>query len=81
MFAYSLSGLQIDQSAAGTVLEVEENEITARSAVYQTLGRIFGAPDPEHATNLVLPSDRASDDSHGVTYPVQVKSSALSRVP
>lgn len=26
MFAYSLSGLQIDQSAAGTVLEVEEKD-------------------------------------------------------
>lgn len=50
MFAYSLSGLQIDESAAGTVLEVEENEITARSAVYQVLGRIFSAPDAEHAT-------------------------------
>ena len=49
MFAYSLSGLQIDQSAAGTVLEVEENEITARSAVYQVFGRIFTAPDAEHA--------------------------------
>jgi hypothetical protein len=49
MFAYSLSGLQIDDSAAGSVLEVEENEITARSAVYQTLGRIFTAPDASHA--------------------------------
>jgi DMSO reductase family type II enzyme chaperone len=49
MFAYSLSGLQIDESAAGAVLEVEENEITARSAVYQVLGRIFSPPDAEHA--------------------------------
>lgn len=48
MFAYSLSGLQIDEDAAGGVLEVEENEITARSAVYQVLGRLFKAPDTEH---------------------------------
>lgn len=48
MFAYSLSGLQIDEGAAGGVLEVEENEITARSAVYQVLGRLFSTPDAEH---------------------------------
>lgn len=47
MFAYSLSGLQIDEDAAGGVTEVEENEITARSAVYQVLGQIFTAPDTE----------------------------------
>ncbi len=47
MFAYSLSGLEISDDAGG-VTEVEENEITARSAVYQVLGRIFTAPDTEH---------------------------------
>lgn len=47
MFAYSLSGLQIDENAAGGVTEVEENEITARSAVYQVLGQIFTPPDTE----------------------------------
>lgn len=45
MFAYSLTGLEIDQDAAGGVLEVEESEITARSAVYQVLGRLFAVPD------------------------------------
>lgn len=48
MFAYSLSGLQIDDAAAGGVLEVEENDITARSAVYQVLGKLFAQPDADH---------------------------------
>ncbi len=48
MFAYSLTGLEIDKDAVGGVTEVEENEITARSAVYQVLGRLFTAPDTEH---------------------------------
>lgn len=48
MFAYSLSGLKVDPAAAGDVLEVEESELTARSAVYQVLGQLFSAPDAEH---------------------------------
>ena len=48
MFAYSLSGLKVDPAAAGDVLEVEESELTARSAVYQVLGQLFSAPDGEH---------------------------------
>jgi DMSO reductase family type II enzyme chaperone len=47
MFAYSLAGLQIEGDASG-VTEVEENEITARSAVYQVLGRLFTVPDDDH---------------------------------
>ena len=47
MFAYSLSGLQIEGDAQG-VTEVEENEITARSAVYQVLGQLFGVLDADH---------------------------------
>lgn len=49
MFAYSLTGLEIDESATGGVLEVEESEITARSAVYQVLGRLFAEPDADFA--------------------------------
>lgn len=49
MFAYSLTGLEIDDAAAGGVLEVEESEITARSAVYQVLGQLFAAPDADFA--------------------------------
>ncbi len=49
MFAYSLTGLEIDEDAAGGVLEVEESEITARSAVYQVLGQLFAVPDAEFA--------------------------------
>jgi DMSO reductase family type II enzyme chaperone len=48
MFAYSLSGLRVDPAAAGDVLEVEESELTARSAVYQVLGQLFSPPDAEH---------------------------------
>lgn len=53
MFAYSLTGLQIDESAAGGVLEVEESELTARSAVYQVLGRLFAPPDAGHLAAAV----------------------------
>lgn len=48
MFAYSLTGLEISADAVG-VLEVEESEITARSAVYQVLGQLFAAPDADFA--------------------------------
>jgi DMSO reductase family type II enzyme chaperone len=49
MFAYSLTGLEITDDATGGVLEVEESEITARSAVYQVLGQLFAVPDAEFA--------------------------------
>ncbi len=47
MFTYSLTGLEIKAAADGPE-EVEENETTARSAVYQVLGAFFSAPDREH---------------------------------
>lgn len=46
MFVYSLDGLTIDGDAMQDV-EIEDNEITARSGVYQTLGRMFVAPDAD----------------------------------
>ncbi len=46
MFVYSLDGLKIDGDAMKDV-EIEDNEITARSGVYQTLGRMFIVPDAE----------------------------------
>lgn len=47
MFTYSLSGLEIKTSPEETE-EVEENETTARSAVYQVLGAFFSPPDRDH---------------------------------
>jgi DMSO reductase family type II enzyme chaperone len=47
MFTYSLTGLELKASADGPE-EVEENETTARSAVYQVLGTFFSAPDRDH---------------------------------
>jgi DMSO reductase family type II enzyme chaperone len=47
MFTYSLTGLEIKSAADGPE-EVEENETTARSAVYQVLGAFFSAPDRDH---------------------------------
>ena len=44
MFVYSLDGLELDGDLAKDV-EIEDNEITARSGVYQVLGRIFSLPD------------------------------------
>jgi DMSO reductase family type II enzyme chaperone len=49
VFAYSLTGLEISDDAAGGVLEVEESEITARSATYQVLGQLFAVPDAAFA--------------------------------
>ena len=46
MFVYSLDGLEIDSALAADV-EIEDNEITARSGVYQTLSRLFKIPDEE----------------------------------
>jgi DMSO reductase family type II enzyme chaperone len=46
MFVYSLDGLKIEGDAS-TDLEIEENEITARAAVYQVLARLFAVPDAD----------------------------------
>jgi DMSO reductase family type II enzyme chaperone len=46
MFVYSLDGLEIDGDLAADV-EIEDNEITARSGVYQTFSRIFIVPDED----------------------------------
>ncbi len=50
MFAYSLSGLQLDESAGGGVTEVEENETTARSATYQVLAGLLATPNDDLAS-------------------------------
>jgi DMSO reductase family type II enzyme chaperone len=47
MFIYSLSGLKLTESGAPEAVEVEDNETTARTAVYQTFGRMFLPPDDE----------------------------------
>lgn len=47
MFTYSLAGLQLDDASSAPAVPIEENETTARSAVYQALGRLVGAPDAE----------------------------------
>ena len=41
MFVYSLSGLELTGDGAGAAIEVEDNETTARTAVYQTFGRML----------------------------------------
>ncbi len=46
MFVYSLDGLEIDGDLAADV-EIEDNEITARSGVYQTFSRLFVVPNEE----------------------------------
>ncbi len=46
MFTYSLQGLELSTDVAGPT-EVEENETTARSAVYQVLGSFFAATPAE----------------------------------
>ena len=48
MFVYSLSGLALSDDRADDPVEIEENETTARSAVYQLLGRLFTPPDVDH---------------------------------
>ncbi len=47
MFTYSLAGLQLKEAETGPV-EVEENETTARSGLYQVLARFFNPPDEDH---------------------------------
>lgn len=48
MFTYSLQGLELSEDVAGPQ-EVEENETTARSAVYQVFGAFFAASPAERA--------------------------------
>ena len=47
MFVYSLAGLKVDESADLEAVAIEENETTARSSVYQVLGRLFSIPDDD----------------------------------
>ena len=47
MFVYSLSGLELTGDGAGAAIEVEDNETTARTAVYQTFGRMLLPLDDE----------------------------------
>jgi|TARA_Y100000310_G_scaffold102141_3_gene100313 DMSO reductase family type II enzyme chaperone len=46
MFVYSLDGLKIDGDLPPDQ-EIEENEITARSGVYQIFGQLFTLPDED----------------------------------
>ncbi len=46
MFVYSLDGLEIDGDVAKDI-EIEDNEITARSGVYQVFSRLFSVPTDE----------------------------------
>jgi DMSO reductase family type II enzyme chaperone len=46
MFVYSLEGLEIEGDVAADV-EIEESETTARSGVYQLLGRLIAVPDAD----------------------------------
>ncbi|MCZ7534878.1 MAG: molecular chaperone TorD family protein [Acidimicrobiia bacterium] len=47
MFVYSLSGLELTGDGGGAAIEVEDNETTARTAVYQTFGRMLLPLDDE----------------------------------
>ncbi len=47
MFTYSLSGLEI-KAAGETLQEVEENETTSRSALYQLFAKWFSGADSSH---------------------------------
>lgn len=46
MFVYSLAGLQVEGGPIEEV-ELEDNETTARTGVYQLLARLLSAPDAE----------------------------------
>jgi DMSO reductase family type II enzyme chaperone len=46
MFVYSLAGLQVDGDALPEV-ELEDNETTARTGVYQILARLVAVPEPD----------------------------------
>lgn len=47
MFVYSLSGLDLTGDTGGAPIEIEDNETTARTAVYQTFGRMLLPLDDE----------------------------------
>jgi len=44
VFVYSLSGLDLSGATGAAQVEVEDNETTARTAVYQTFARMLMAP-------------------------------------
>lgn len=52
MFVYSLDGLKIDGDLPPDQ-EIEENEITARSGIYQVFGQLFTVPDKDSYTAAV----------------------------
>ena len=49
MFVYSLAGLQVDGGALPE-MELPDNEVTARTGVYQLLARLVSVPDEDAYT-------------------------------
>ena len=47
MFIYSLSGLDLNDAGVTEAVEIEDNETTARTALYQTFGRMLLPPTDE----------------------------------
>ena len=79
MFGYSLVGLEVD-STEEEVKEIEENETTARSAVYQVLARQFHAPDSEAAEAIKSgePRTKLEEALVGLPYELPVAKEAPS---
>lgn len=79
MFGYSLVGLEVE-AGEDEVKEVEENETTARAAVYQVLARQFHAPTSETARQILdgKPVEQLREASQLLPFELETLSSPQS---
>ena len=78
MFVYSLDGLKIEGGIPEDA-EIEENDTTARSAVYHVLGRLFNVPDQDSRDAAVAGewADRLAGAAALLAYPFDFGSASI----
>ncbi len=78
MFVYSLDGLKIEGGIPEDA-EIEENDTTARSAVYHVLGRLFNVPDQDSRDAAVAGewADRLVEAAALLAYPFDFGSASI----
>ncbi len=72
MFVYSLAGLQVDGGALPE-MELPDNEVTARTGVYQLLARLVSLPDEDAYTAALAGEwgDRLRDAAKLLGFPFE----------
>lgn len=78
MFVYSLAGLQVDGEALQE-MELPDNDVTARTGVYQLLARMVSVPDEDAYTAALAGEwgDRLTDAGKLLAFPFAFGNAAI----